>query len=290
MSEKKKELISKSTEVAGALVDKLSGILPAVAEAKAEAEEITLRGMIKNEGIAHRAGYRIVRHQGNLEDIAHLAGERMPPDSAQKARDLNVDWADDVAEKCKTVSDKEMQSLWAKILVSETVESGSFSKSTVDAVSKMSKDDALLFSDFCQFVWNMGSDSGEGVPLIYASEDEVYQGQRPMFEVAKHLDYLRLISFDGIGYSKIYRAPAQGVQPIVWLFYQGALASLDLPLQQGGKKDMHYMNIGLARFTEAGQQLCRICEPPKNKAFFRYTLKKWRELGYNPSLMPGVKE
>ena len=288
MSEEDKKLIGKSdvgknAEVVGALVNKLSGTFPVVARWKAEAEETTLHNMIKQEDIARRAGFRILRHQGNIEDIAHLAAEDMPPGSAQKIRDLDADWADDVAEKCKTASNKEMQSLWAKILVGETTKQGSFSKSTVDTVGKMSKEDALMFSDFCQFVWGMGSVSEKPVPLIYDSEGQIYQGQSRMFETAKHLDYLRLISFDGIGgYSQLYQAlPVPGVFPIVWWFYHGVCVSLlNVPREQGGSR--HEMNTGLACFTEAGKQLYHICNPPKNDAFFQYILERWRNTGYNP--------
>ena len=284
MSEKETGLIAKGAEVAGALVSKLSGILPAVARGAAEAEEIKLRGMMKNEDIARRAGFRILRQQGNIEGIAHLAGEKMQPGSEHQARDMDEDWAADFAEKCKNISDKKMQDMWAKILASEAGAPGSFSKSTVDTVGKMGKEDAQMFSDFCQFVWSAGSSDGEPVPLIDDSQDEIYQGQSRMFETAKHLDYLRLISFDGIGrYSKIYRAPPppHGNFPVVWWFYHGICVSLDIPRNQG-KKEGHDMNTGLACFTEAGRQLYRICKPSKNDAFFQYILEKWRELGYNP--------
>ena len=289
MLKKGKELIGKSGEVAGALVNKLSGILPAVARGAAEAEEITLRGMIESEDIARRAGFRILRHQGNIESIARLAAESMPPDSAQKARDLDTDWADDVAEKCKTVSDKEMQSLWAKILVGETTKPGSFSKSTVDAVSKMSKEDALLFTDFCQFVWF--NDEEGNIPLLYNFFDEIYSDSHRFFERVQQFAHLRLVSYDsGLGYFSTFPTPSA-----VWVYHTdsvylniplGSLSPLGSLIQVKKFKSKHLMHVGHIMFTEAGEQLYRICGAQKNDAFFQYVFGKWKEAGYNPSLTP----
>ena len=285
MSEKKKEIISKSAEVAGVLVDKLSGILPAVAEAKVEAEEITLRGMIKNEGIARRAGFRILRQQGNIEDIAHLAGEKMQPGSEHQARDMDEDWAADFSEKCKNTSDKEMQALWASILAGEADRPGSFSKSTVAIVGMMDKNDARMFSDFCQFVWGLIIDEAdgereEGVLLIYDRKEGVAQNQSfSILAAARHLDYLRLISFwpSTGNYTRAFPFPFYSWD------YHGARVHLSAPQERHGEhKDNFVVDTGRAVFTEAGEELYRICGAQKDDDAFQYVLGKWQELGYNP--------
>ena len=280
MSKKKKEIISKSAEVAGVLVDKLSGILPAVAEAKVEAEEIKLRGMIKQDDIARRAGYRILRQQGNIEGIAQIAGEMIPSDSEHQARDMDEDWAADFAEKCKNISNKEMQLLWAKILAGEAGKPGSFSKSTVDVVGALSQKDAQMFTDFCQFVWT--NNEGRATPLIYDWHHPIYQSPDHFFDTVKQLTHLRLLFLDSVaGYINVFDGPS-----VCWA-YQDISVRLNLPSGDPVKyKDsLCPMNLGHVTLTEAGEQLCSICGAKTNNSFFLYILEKWEKWGYNPSVV-----
>ena len=247
------------------------------AKTEADVRIIEARGIIEVDDMLQSGDRFTAWQQHNTKSIIRKA-EKMEPGGAQKFRNLEKDWVADYLDKCKNYSDEEMQSLWAKILNGKAAKPDSFSKSTVDAIAKLSKEDALMFSDFCQFAWRVGSSNGEPVPLIDDSQDEIYQSHRRMFDVAKHLDYLRLISFDGIGgYIKMFFVPS-----IPWV-YHGSKVYLDVPKEQSGeRKGRHIVSVGTARFTEAGQQLYRICEVQKNDAFFQYTVEKWMKLGYNP--------
>ena len=247
------------------------------AQTEADVRIIEARGIIEVDDMLQSGDRLTAWQQHNTKSIAHKA-EKMEPGGAQKFRNMNKDWVADYLDKCKNYSDEEMQSLWAKILAGEAGNPGSFSKSTVDAVSKMEKDDALLFAHFCQFVWTVGDDKGVSAPLIYSETDDIYNARYHMFDVAKHLEHLRLLSFDGLGgYVKLI--PTSSVQ---WA-YHGTHVNLEIPQEQGGeRKGKNTMAVGLTRFTKAGQQLYRICGVEKNDAFFQYTLEKWRALGYNP--------
>ena len=312
MSEKKKKSIGKNvgvaadkfsvvnfdgeiTKPASVLIEKLSAgigefyaplgkILHAKADAKVariEAETYELQ-----KRAAHRVMGEYMREQKNIDAVTVKTLNRLSPDTTEETvRSMDDDKVAFMRNFFKTVSNDEMQDIWAGILAGEARAPGSFSKSTVDTVGKMGKEDALMFSDFCQFVWSPISETEEEFfPLIYDSQNEVYQGQRRMFDVAKHLDYLRLISYSGVGgYSQIYYANPQSDQAAVIWVYQRDSVLLDIPQAPSGKeKNRHDMSIGHAMFTEAGRQLYRICKPPKNDAFFQYILEKWRKLGYNP--------
>ena len=277
---------------------KLLACIPAVARKKGEAaiieaetavevKKTEARGIIETDDMLRRHGLLAEWQQGNINSIVRKADGMKQPGDKQNFRNLDKDWVADYLDKCKNDSDEEMQSLWAKILAGEADKPGSFSKSTVDAVSKLSKEDALLFAYFCQFVWTIDNDNGDGRPLIYSENNDVYNVSYRIFEVVKHLDYLRLVSDSGAGgYVNMFFASA------VPLVYHGVKVHLDVPkAKDEERKDWYVADMGQAKFTEAGEQLYRICEVQKNDAFFQYTVEEWMKLGYNPhSMWPATDE
>ena len=245
------------------------------AQTEADVRVIEARGIIEVDDMLQNGDRLTAWQQRNTKSIVHKA-EKMEPGGAQKFRNMNKGWVADYLDNCKNDSDEEMQSLWAKILAGEADKPGSFSKSTVDAVGKLSKEDALMFNDFCQFVWNDNLSQGEGVPLIYDWLADVYEGR--VFNAAEHLDYLRLVSCKGIGSNiGVFNTPS------ILMSYQGDFVRLDISPEKSGKSaGKSLLDLGHVQFTEAGRQLYRICEVSKNDAFFKHTLERWQQKGYNP--------
>ena len=135
------------------------------AHAEAEAAKIKTVTEIELRDIEHRAIERLVhqeaRKQDNIESITAQAATALPDDAKVDA--LDEDWVAHFFKQCDTVSDKEMQSLWARLLTGEATKPGTFSKRTVDFISTIDKKDAALFTAFVQFVWMFD----EPNPLIY---------------------------------------------------------------------------------------------------------------------------
>ena len=260
-----------------------------------------VRSMIDADKAARNDGYIIQWKRGNIDAITREAVSGMssdnPRENAEKIRNLSPDWAIRVREVAENVSEPHMRSLWAKILGGEAERPGSFSKRTVDTVNALSKEDALLFSDFCQFVWGVG---GEHIPFIYDWNHKIYDiRQYCMYDVIQKLVDCRLISTPGgdtqymqvfitgegfSGYGKHFTVPE------CHCAYFDASVLVNIPdtvVVQG----QNVMSLGEVQFTEAGRQLYRICEVQKNDAFFQYAVEKWMELGYNPhSVWPKVDE
>ena len=69
--------------------------------------------------------------------IPELEGDAKPDE-------IDNDWMTRFFEASKLVSDKEMQSLWARLLAGEANKSGTFSKRTIDQVPNLEKSDALF--------------------------------------------------------------------------------------------------------------------------------------------------
>lgn len=238
-----------------------------MARAEAEAEKIRAIAQIELTAIQERAMERLVhqeaRKQENIEAITAEAAKSLPPEA--KAENLDEDWVAHFFKQCDTVSDGQMQSLWARLLAGEATAPGTYSKRTVDLVSTFDKKDAELFSTFCQFAWFLG----DIVPLIYKTDDDIYTSKGINFTALKHLDAIGLLSFEPLsGYMR------KGFGKKVRTYYYGKPIDIEFPADAGNQ-----LQLGHAMLTAAGQQLARICGSKENTAFHDYILTEWMTKG-----------
>lgn len=157
-----------------------------VAKAEAKADLIKAQSRIEISDLERRALERMVHEEGkkqeNIESITERAIPLLSPEA--KPENVDADWIVHLFEKGRLVSDKEMQSLWARILAGEANNPGSYSKRTVELVSTMDKSDTQLFTNFCKFVWMFRSPT----PLVYAHTDEnIYNAEGINFSTLMHL-------------------------------------------------------------------------------------------------------
>jgi hypothetical protein len=204
-----------------------------------------------------------VRKQINIEQITAQAIDALPMDA--KVDDLQEDWIVHFFKQCETVSDKEMQSVWSRLLAGEATSPGTFSKRTVDFISSIDKSEAALFTKFCQFVWLIG----EPTPVIFDVDDSVYKKQGITFDSLKHLDAIGLISLEVVsGYSKIFPGKF------------GRISYGENKINVEFRSDVkNEMNIGVALFTSIGKELVPICGSTINDDFCEYVVRKWFDKG-----------
>ena len=93
-----------------------------------------------------RLVHQEARKQENIEQITAAAAASLTEEA--KVHDLEADWVAHFFKQCDTVSDKEMQSLWSRLLAGEATSPGTFSKRTVDFIASIDKKDAALFTAF----------------------------------------------------------------------------------------------------------------------------------------------
>lgn len=238
-----------------------------MARAEVEADKIKALAKIELSEIEQRAMERFVhqeaRKQTNIEEITAQAAASLPPDA--RVNDLEEDWIAHFFKQCDTVSDKEMQSLWGRVLSGEATNPGTFSKRTVDFISTIDKKDAALFTTFCQFVWMIG----DPTPLIYESSDEVYGKQKITFDSLKHLDAIGLISFESVsGYVK------KGFLKYVHVFYYGQATTIEFAGDSNSQLD-----VGHALLTSIGKELVPICGSARNEEFYNHVISRWFKQG-----------
>lgn len=264
-------LIEKVTNAVGVLYEPRR--IKNRAEAEAQADKIKALASIELNEIQQRGIDRLVqqeaRKQENIESITAQAARALEEDA--KVEELEEDWVAHFFKQCDMVSDKEMQSLWSRLLSGEATRPGTFSKRTVDFVASMDKKDAKLFAELCQFCWF----AGDFIPLVLDVNDDVFKDKGINFGSLKHLDAIGLISFEfNSGFRRM------GFQKCGQILYFDILTLIEFD------KDIdNEIKTGKVLLTQAGQELALICGAQKNNEFYEYIIDKWHKQGYLLSTM-----
>jgi len=238
-----------------------------VAKAEAEAEIIRTEAEIECEELHRRALARFVseeaKKQDNIESITRKAIPLLS-DSSSPER-MEDDWITNFFDKCRIISDEEMQILWSKVLAGEANCPGSFSKRTVNSLGSLDKMDAQLFTSLCGFMWRIG----DMIPLILDPQASIYTERGLNFAALSHMDDVDLISFEPLaGFVK------QNAPRAIIVEYWGSLLKIEFE-----KPDGNELQVGHAMFTRIGQQLASICGAGPVDGFCAYVIEQWAKKG-----------
>jgi len=127
-----------------------------IIQAKANIEiatiiEIGKRQIDSCNNIESRAQQRLLQQsifqQENIESVIQKTINHLPQTVSNDP--VEVDWLVTFFDNVKSISNEDMQTIWAKILAGEVNQPGSFSMRTLHILKQMSSNEALLFSEFC---------------------------------------------------------------------------------------------------------------------------------------------
>jgi len=152
---------------------------------------------------------------------------------------LEDDWITNFFDKCRLISDEEMQVLWSKVLAGKPVLLADIQSEPSASFHHLNKSDAALFTRLCSFNWVVG----ELVPIIFNAEDNIYTEAGINFGTLKHLDEIGLISFETLAGFQRTKLP----QKIVIAYYG---ERVDISLQ---KQSDNCLDFGKVLFSKAGQ-------------------------------------
>lgn len=236
-----------------------------VAKAEAKAEKIKAETEIEITDLQMRAEQRRLeeeaRNQKNMEDITAKAAPHINEDANPEGMD--DDWIANLFNRCRIVSDSEMQSLWARVLATEANAPGSLSKRTVNMLSDFNKNDADLFTKLCGFGWNIGG----VVPLVFDEQSEIYNKHGINFTRLSHLESIGLIQFAGItNFSKA------GLPKFLGIYYYGKLLRLEMSKNTDNK-----LQVGKVLLTTIGKELAPICGSKPVAGFYEYVKEQWKQ-------------
>lgn len=245
-----------------------------MAKAEAAAHLIRVDSEIECSDRRRRAMHRFLseeeRRQDNMESItaqaALLLEDKSNPD------DISDDWLVQFFDKCRLISDSNMQALWAKVLAGEANSPGSFTKRGVIALASMDQHDAEMFRKLCAFVWHDGDDNP--LPLVYPDDrnTNLFRDSGLVFSSLTHLDDIGLISFAHHG-GYTYRADAA---PATFRYFDQSVVVDSRNLSSDGRID-----AGNVIFTTVGQQLSNVCDAQANADYFDYVLGLWAGYEYH---------
>ncbi|MBI5569037.1 MAG: DUF2806 domain-containing protein [Desulfomonile tiedjei] len=236
-----------------------------VAQAKTEAALIKKQGEIEIRDIERRAVNRFVAEEAKKQDNMERITEKAIPQLTDTAAPENMedDWITNFFDKCRIVSDEEMQSLWAKVLSGEANSPGTFSKRTVNFLASLDKADAALFTTLCRFAWWTGS---EVIPLIYEIDAPIYKENGVNYASLIHLDDIGLISLQNSPASFVLKGqPQRGI-----ILYYGT--PLLVEFAQAEDNDL---KTGQVLLTRTGRQLAPICGSKRVDGFEEYVIDIW---------------
>jgi Protein of unknown function (DUF2806) len=241
-----------------------------VAKAEVAADIIHAEGQIEIQEKQRRAMTRFVAEEAKKqENIENITRKALPlVDDASNPQDVEDDWIVNFFDKCRIVSDDDMQNLWAKVLAGEANSPGSFSRRTVSFLGSLEKKEAIHFTNLCAFCVKIVDIN----PLIFNSTLPVYKDNGIDAEILMHLDDIGLIKFSNIARfgEDIDGGPAT-------VSYFSTVFEIDVRSRQP------MFDIGQVIFTSSGRQLFPVCGAEPNGSFFTYLLKTWSEWGLKPT-------
>jgi Protein of unknown function (DUF2806) len=256
-------LITKVSEAVGGLFRPYQ--IKRIAQAEAAAALIKAETEVAVSELQRRGLSRLVaeetRRQRNMESITTQAITQLKT-SAEPAK-LDDDWITNFFEKCRIVSDQEMQALWAKVLAGEANAPGRYSKRTVNLLGNLDRLDANAFSRLARFFWIIG----DVQPLVLDLDAPIYKEAEINFALLSHLDDIGLVSFSHLtGYVR------RGFPERATVTYFGTDVSLGF--SQNGD-----LQVGKVMLTMTGQQLAPLCVAEPVAGLIDYVVAKWGENG-----------
>lgn len=266
------ELSKPATVLVEKISDAVGGIfkpyqIVRVAKAEAQADRVRAEGQIEISDLQRRAFHRFLeeeaKKQKNIEDITQKALPLLNEDS--KPNEVEDDWITHFFDRCRLISDDEMQGFWSRALAGEANSPGRFSKRTLSFLTSLDKFEAGNFTALCAFVLNT---YGTLVPFIYIghlSMRDIYVKNGIDEYILEEMESIGLVHLtDGQFETEIIpnRTSYFGKTITVKSKYEG-------PAMPG-------FPAGRVRLTKLGEELAPICGAKPVEGFLELMVDHWK--------------
>lgn len=223
--------------------------------AKAEADALDTRteASIAAAEKMVRAQQRIakteLRRQTNIESIVEKAINVLPEEVSEES--VSDDWLARFRGASQDIGDEEVQRLWAKVLANETLNPGSFSFRSIEALRLMSREDAILFERMSNYVVSWKDEELHFVPQTKTTREYIASNGVSILQIS-HLISLGLLQ-DGL----VQKIKGKGVFE---LHYKDRVYEVTNPFDT----ERSFM---IWAVTSVGLELLRLCDTPADDEF-----------------------
>jgi hypothetical protein len=262
--------LGKISEPATVLIQKISDAIGGlsrpwqivrVAEAQAKADKIDAVAKIEITELQQRAMRRMIleeeRKQNNIEEIIAKALPQLEDNAAPK--NIEDDWIANFFDKCRLISDENMQQLWSKVLAGEANSPGKFSKRTVALLASLDKSEAEFFTSVCRFICSE-------MVLLYDEYHQIYTSHGVSIGILHHLTDVGLLKYEPLtGFGIEF---ARQSVPLRY-FGREMVVTISQPLP-------FRFDIGKVYLTKSGGDLASVCASTEVPRFVDYLTGVWR--------------
>ena len=233
-----------------------------LAKADAHKSEIELR-------MQERVINREIRRQKNIESITQKAAEALSNEEEVSNKPVHEDWMFRFFEESQDTSDEEIQTLWGKILANEVKSPKSFSYRTLKVLKELTKEEAELFTNLCDYVFDFSTDGkSKKQPIILEIESYKMKEKGLDFEALQHLEAIGLIKFNNVS-NYIFENVKKGV-----FSYKDVRYFIT-------REDFTNLSIGKVMFTSVGEELCPITSSSSDDIIKDNIFRLWEKEGWN---------
>lgn len=100
--------------------------------------------------------YQEMRKQENIEMVVDKAKALLVSEESVNSEEVDEDWVSRFFDSVQDVSNDDMQKLWGRILAGEIKQPNSFSLRCMDTLSKMTRQEAMLFESLRPYIIQYG--------------------------------------------------------------------------------------------------------------------------------------
>jgi uncharacterized repeat protein (TIGR03899 family) len=165
-----------------------------------------------------------------------------------------------------------MQELWSKILAGETEQPGSYSLRSMEVLQRISRKEAELFSDFCQFSSNFKDRDFKFIVSGFYKPNSLKSPTESKIDLNKyHIDFRHLTTLNNIGllYREDISYPRKELEPFV-LVVSGKTIEMTPK-----KKDSRLLGYN---FTQVGSELSKLTNNAPHEEYIAEFLECAKEL------------
>ena len=257
-------LVEKISEAVGGIFKPYQ--IVRVAKAEAQADRLRAEGRIEISDLQRKAFHRFLNEeaskQKNIEEITQKALPLLKEDS--RPAEIEIDWLVSFFDRCRLISNDEMQSLWSRVLAGEANSPASYSKRTLSFLTGLDKREADTFTRLCGFAWDIGG----LVPFIYLGHPDF---SFPDIYEKNQINERGLSDLESIGLIQLTDGRFEVRVPRKRASYFDRQVSLRLR-----DSDKIVLPIGRVRLTKVGKELAPICGAEPVEGFFESCITNWK--------------